>query len=168
MPGAIGTLWNNIVAYVTGTNLLRVGETNHLSAQYVSELMVSNAALVLAGSPYTYPSVAGGAMAGFKDISFMWYILGNAGGAGTSIAMTIEMTDDDVTPRWIDVTRAGYLRNNPAAGWLPSYQSVAAAANMGILDFDNANSKLYRVVLTITGVAAQNCTGIVYSRRKAL
>lgn len=163
----LGNAMDFLRAYVSGTDSNRVSETNHLSAQYVSELLVSSAALVVAGSPYYYPSAAGGAQAGFKDISFDFYLVGNAGGAGTTITMTVEATSDDVTPYWHDVTMAGYELVTNAIG-VGSYAAVGAAVSQGILDFDELNVKLWRIKLVVSGVGAQNCTARIYSRRKAL
>lgn len=158
----IRNILNNLYAYVAATNVFRFQETNPLSAQYVSELLVSSAALQ--GTLY-YPSAAGAAMAGYKDLSIDWYLLGNAAGP-TTITLTLEATSDDVTPFWHDVTRSGYLVTNPAAGGAASYASVGAVAADGILDWDELNVKLYRVKIVVN--AANNCTARIYSRRKAL
>lgn len=153
---------SSIYGYIKGTNLWRVGETNHLSAQYAPELLVSSAALQ--GTTY-YPSAVGVAMAGFKDISYDIYLLGNAVGP-TTITATVQATSDDVTPFWHEITRAGYLVTNPPAGGAASYASVGAVAWDGILDFDELNVKFVRITLVVS--AANNCTARIYSRRKAL
>ena len=158
-----GNIINQIKAYTIGTDSIRVEEINPLSQQFVSELLVSSAVLQSGASPFYYPSTAGAAAAGFKDISFDYYLLGNAGPA--TITMTIEGTSDDVTPFWHGITMAGYNLPTNAAG-AASYASVGAVALDGMLDFDEYNGKLIRVKTVVS--AAFNCTARIYMRRKAL
>jgi len=150
-------------AYVSATNCYRQQETNPLSAQYVSELMVSSAVLQSGASPFYYPSTLGAAMAGYKDVSFDFYLVGNAGPA--TITMTVEATSDDVTPYWHDVSLAGYELVTNAVG-VASYAAAGAVTTQGIWDFEGLNVKLYRVKIVVS--AAFNCTARIYSRRKAL
>lgn len=161
MP-ALNNILTSLYAYVSGTNVYRMQETNPLSAQYVSELLVSTIALA-AGTTYYYPSALGMAMAGYKDWSIDWYMLG---GAATTVTLTVQGWSDDVTPYQQDITRAGWLTTNPPAGGLAAYATAPAGTLAGILDFDNLNVKFARV--TVVTSAGANSTLRVYSRRKAL
>jgi len=154
-------LWNQIKAYVAATDSLRTEEINPLSQQFVSEVLVSLA--TLSNATYYYPSTAGMAMAGFKDVSFDSYLLGNAVGP-TNVTMTFEGTSDDVTPYWHPITPAGYCLGLDATG-AASYISLGAAVNESIVDYDECNCKLIRVKIVVS--AANNCTARIYARRKA-
>src|SRR4030042_1923677 len=155
--------WNIInqsKAYTIGTDSIRTEEINPPSQQYASELLVSSA--VLNNATYYYPSTTGAAMAGFKDVSFDYYLLGNAGPA--TITQTIEGTSDDVTPYWHGITMAGYNLGTDATGGV-SFAAVCAVVVDGILDFDEYNAKFIRVKIVVS--AAFNCTARIYMRRKS-
>lgn len=152
-------------AYTPATDSKRMEEISPLSQQYVTEQIVSSTTLTSASSPYYYPSSAGGLLDGYAHISFDWYILGNAAGP-TTITLTVEGTDDAAWTTPQDITRAGYLVTNPAAGGVASYASVGAVANNGVLDFDYLNLKYWRVKLVVN--AANNCTARIWARRRAL
>jgi hypothetical protein len=155
-----GNIINQIKAYVAGTDSLRTEEINPLSQQYVSELLVSTTNLAIA--VYYYPSAAGAAMAGYKDVSFDYFLVG---GVGTTLTMTIEGTSDDVTPYWHDITQAGYNLGTNAAG-SASFVAGPGVTTQGILDFDEYNAKLIRVKLDVAGGALN--TERIRMRRKAL
>jgi len=148
-------------AYVSGTNLFRQQETNPLSAQYVVELLVSTAAYANNTTTY-YPSAVGMAMAGYKDWSLDFYMTG----AANVCTVTVEATDDDVTPYWHDISPSGYERVTNAVG-VASYANVAGAAVQGIWDFDELNSKLVRVKI-VSDAGGAVSTVRLYVRRKAL
>jgi len=159
----LGNLINQIKAYVVATDSLRTEEINPLSQQYVSELLVSST--TLSNATYYYPSTAGMAIAGFKDVSFDFYLLGNNAGP-TTVTMTIEGTSDDVTPYWHDsITPAGFELVTNATGAASFISPSGAVVSHGILDFDEYNGKLIRVKIVVS--AANNCTARIYARRKA-
>ncbi len=162
MASALHNIMNSLYAYVAATNVFRFQETNPLSAQYVSELLVSTAALAAGGTTY-YPSALGMAIAGYKDWSIDFYMLG---GAATTVTLTVQGWSDDVTPYQQDITRAGYLVTNPGAGGLAAYATAPTGTLAGILDFDELNVRYARI--TIVTSAGANSTLRLYSRRKAL
>lgn len=151
-------------AYEVASNSLRQQEVNPLSEQAITEQLLRTTGQ--ASGTYYYPSSAGAAMLGYAHLSidFQLYAID----AGDSLTLTVEATDDDVSPYWHDITRAGYLVNNPAAGGAASYVAAGAGVTTaGILDFDFLNSKLYRVKLVVVDADA-DADAIIYSRKRAL
>jgi len=150
-------------AFEIASNSLRQQEINPLSEQHLTELLVNSA--VLNNATYYYPSAAGGIQDGYKDLSFDFALIGNAAGP-TTITMTIEGSNDSAWTLPKDITRAGYLVTNPAAGGAASYAAAGAVTTSGILDFDELNTKYWRVKIVVN--AANNCTARIWVRRKAL
>jgi len=160
MPTPIANMVNFLKAYVVATDSLRTEEINPLSQQFVSEVLVNTTNL--AAATYYYPSTAGAAMAGFKDCSFDFYMVG---GAGTTLTITVEATSNIVTPYWHDVTPAGYELVTNATG-AASFIAAPAGTSQGILDYDELDANLIRLKLVVAGGALN--TVVFYMRRKAL
>jgi hypothetical protein len=150
-------------AYVSGTNLRRGQETNPLSAQYVVEQLLYTAAYP-ANTTLWYPSANGAPHAGYKDLSIDFQMIA---GALNTVTLTVEATDDDVTPTWHDITMAGYELQTNAVGAASFVTAIAGTLN-GILDFDELNVKLWRIKIVSSNGGAAVSTVKLFARRKAL
>ena len=161
-------------AMVGATNSLRIGETNHLSAQYANEPGLVNEAIV-ANTVLYWPSIAGCPMAGFKDDDILAYLVGgkDVGVNDLQMVMTVEATNDFSTggihPIWAPVTPSVYNQSTNSVG-VASFISTGNVALIAAISLDNLNMALFRLVFTPSGVPvvgnpAKVC---VYNRRKAL
>lgn len=146
---------------------ISIGEANPLSQQYV-EQELANALSLAAGTTY-YPSSAGASMGGYKDLGSD--ILLATTGAGDSITVTIETTDDTTNPpaagSWVDITMAGYDLGTNAYGAASFAASGAAGALNKIVDWDNLNSRRFRFKVVVVK-AVNNSTLSLWIRQKAL
>jgi len=146
---------------------LREEEINPLSQQY-TEQELANALGLAAGTTY-YPSSAGMAMGGYKDLGLD--IMLATTGAGDSITVTIQATNDTTNPpaagSWVDVTLAGYDLGTGAASVASYVASGAAGALNKIVDWDNLNCRRFRFVVVVVK-AVNNSTLSLWTRQKAL
>jgi len=146
---------------------LNISEINPLSQQY-TEQELANALGLAAGTTY-YPSSAGMAMGGYKDLGLD--IMLATTGAGDSITVTIQATNDTTNPpaagSWVDVTLAGYDLGTGAASVASYVASGAAGALNKIVDWDNLNCRRFRFVVVVVK-AVNNSTLSLWTRHKAL
>ncbi len=100
----------------------------------------------LAADTYYYPSTEGMDFDEFDDLSIGFILSGG-------VTLTIEAIQDEeveVSPTWIDITRAGFditTASNGASNFIDSSK---------ILDFDNLNVSKFRVKI----VTSDNTNGV--------
>lgn len=144
-----------------------IAESNPLSQQYV-EQELANALSLAAGTTY-YPSSAGMAMGGYKDLGVD--VLLATTGAGDSIVVTLEATNDTTNPpaagSWVDITLAGWDLNTGAALAPPMTAAGAAGAYNKVVDWDNLNTRRFRFKVVVVK-AVNNSTLSLWIRQKAL
>jgi len=145
-------------SYVVATNSTRTTEVNPLNTQVLEESLVDTTNV--AASQQWYPSSAGMAMLGYKNLSLTGkYIEGDA---VTSTITVWAMNDEDTTNGdWIQIY--GYDSKNNT--FVNSLSQVNAGTLTFAWDFDNLNYKYVRVGL-LPGDATN--TAIIKSRRTAL
>jgi hypothetical protein len=148
---------------------LSLAEVNPLSQQYVEQNLV--AALSLGAGTTYYPSSAGMAMGGFKDLGTALLLVAGAVGAANSITVTLETSNDTTNPpgTWVDVSVAGYDLGLNVYG-IASWAAAAGATTTKILDWDNLNCRRFRfkVVVVLDGANPNNSTLTLWTRHKAL
>jgi hypothetical protein len=106
----------------------------------------------IGAGPTYYPSSAGQAMAGFKDLALAMV---NTGG----VTVTVEVTDDDAAvPDWIDITKAGYDEATNTSGNASYVDTTSSVA------WDNLNHTYWRVKVVGDGSNAVQ----IHARMKAL
>jgi len=92
-------------------------------------------------------------------------------GAGDSITVTIQATNDTTNPpaagSWVDVTLAGYDLGTGAASVASYVASGAAGALNKIVDWDNLNCRRFRFVVVVVK-AVNNSMLSLWTRQKAL
>ena len=148
---------------------LREEEINPLSQQYTEQELANALNLALTGD-YYYPSSAGMAMGGYKDLGTEFMM--STTNAGNSMTLTVQATDDTTNPpaagSWVDVTLAGYnlLTGSASAA---SYVAAGAAGSVPatIVDWDNLNCRRFRVKVAVV-YAANNALLTLWTRHKAL
>ena len=156
-----------LASYNWLTRSLRAEEINPTSQQYSEQCLA--AALSLAAGTTYYPSANGMSMGGFKDLGTE-FVLATTG-AGDSIVLTLEATNDTTVPpaagSWQDVTLAGYDLMTGAMAAPPFTAAGAASTVYGIVDWDNLNCRLFRVKIVVVK-ALNNSTLTIWTRQKAL
>jgi len=148
---------------------LNISEINPLSQQYTEQELANALNLALTGD-YYYPSSAGMAMGGYKDLGTEFMM--STTNAGNSMTLTVQATDDTTNPpaagSWVDVTLAGYnlLTGSASAA---SYVAAGAAGSVPatIVDWDNLNCRRFRVKVAVV-YAANNALLTLWTRHKAL
>jgi hypothetical protein len=148
---------------------INIGEVNPLSQQYTEQELASATAVVV-GTAY-FPSSAGMAMGGYKDLGTEFSITTGAN-AGDTMTLTLEASDDTTNPpaagSWVTISKAGYDLNANALGaasWVATSVGVALTATY-IVDWDNLNCRRFR--FSVTAGVHDGVLTRLHIRQKAL
>lgn len=149
-----------IASYNWLARYLGISEVNPLSQQYTEQELAAAAAILVAGGPWYYPSSAGMAMGGYKDLGSEFTITTGATAADT-ISISLEVSDDTTNPpaagSWQNISPSGsdLITAAPPPGptsWISTSPGGGGATSLTkVIDWDNLNVRRFRFVLAAAG-----------------
>lgn len=145
------------VAYEPGPDALRQRDISPPNFDVVEESFEDDSTLSIA--THYYPSSTGVSMFGYKDFSISGKLIG---GAGVTVTLTVEMTNDEdaASGDWHQVYGYDDYTNTVMNEWEVTNGTLTFAVS-----FNESNYKYARVVVVVAGGTSN--TVVIKGRRKA-
>lgn len=145
-----------LAGYDWASNLIRTQEQNPLSEQWITSELIDDTTVAIDTKEYIID------VSGYRDFAIHYNIDGTS---GATIGFTVYGTiDDDASPEWIDITKAGYNANTNAHP--SSAISVSSASETSILVFENLPVYKIKIEVEITNASANQVS--VWTKFKAI